>query len=88
MIVMRMTRAAMGPGPGLPSAALTLTLLLTLPAPAFSSDIRTIYRSDAQIRVEWDAYPDPRLQHYEVRPIPILASSRSIRASEFGGLPF
>ena len=50
-----------------------LLSLLALAAPSFSRDIRPIYRSDAQIRIEWDPYPDPRLQHYEVM---ILERSR------------
>uniref|UniRef100_A0A914W0E7 Fibronectin type-III domain-containing protein n=1 Tax=Plectus sambesii TaxID=2011161 RepID=A0A914W0E7_9BILA len=45
-------------------------------APTISTDIKSIYRTDTQVRVEWDPYPDPRLQHYEVMIIK-LSDDRS-----------
>lgn len=43
-----------------------LIYLCTLLAPIVSHDIRTVYKTDKQIRVEWEPYRDRQLQHYEV----------------------
>ncbi len=45
---------------------LIITVLLYIVAPAISSDVELLYRTENQIRVEWQPYDDERLQHYEV----------------------
>lgn len=43
-----------------------LVFISTLIAPTISNDIKSVYRTDKQIRVEWEPYRDRQLQHYEV----------------------
>jgi hypothetical protein len=74
------------------STVLTLLLLFFPSAPTISTDLKSIYRTDTQVRVEWDAYPDPRLQHYEVgdnerqkRPSAFVFQVMIIKLSGDGG---
>lgn len=45
-----------------------------------SQNIRTIYKTDKQIRVEWGPYQDPQLQHYEVMILEETNEREGVRA--------
>ncbi len=47
----------------LASAALLISLTL---APAVSTEIKFVYRTDRQIRIEWEPYSLGRVEHYDV----------------------